>query len=207
KEARKMLDEAGFPDCEIMASSGLDEYIIRDLINQGANIDSFGVGERLITAKSEPIFGGVYKLTTMEKDGELIPKIKISENVGKITTPGFKQVYRLFDKDTDKAIGDVITLHDEVINSDKPYEIFHPLYTWKRKTVKNFYTKKLLVKIFDKGKQVYENPDIDEIKEYCQEQVDHLWQEVKRFESPHEYIVDLSLDLWTIKDRLLKENR
>ena len=207
KEARKMLDEAGFPDCEIMASSGLDEYIIRDLINQGANIDSFGVGERLITAKSEPIFGGVYKLTTMEKDGELIPKIKISENVGKITTPGFKQVYRLFDKDTDKAIGDVITLHDEVINSDKPYEIFHPLYTWKRKTVKNFYTKKLLVKVFDKGKQVYENPDIDEIKEYCQEQVDHLWQEVKRFESPHEYIVDLSLDLWTIKDRLLKENR
>src|SRR5699024_9493855 len=123
KEATKMLDEAGFPDCEIMASSGLDEYIIRDLIKQGANIDSFGVGERLITAKSQPIFGGVYKLTTMEKDGELIPKIKISENVGKITTPGFKQVYRLFDKYTDIAIGDVITLNDEVINSEHPYVI------------------------------------------------------------------------------------
>lgn len=207
KVAREMLDEAGFPDCKIMASSGLDEYIIRDLINQGAQIDSFGVGERLITARSEPIFGGVYKLTTTEKDGQLIPKIKISDNVGKITTPGFKQVYRLFDRDSHKAIGDVVTLHHEVIDDSKPYEIFHPLFTWKRKTVKNFYAKKLLVKIFDQGRQVYESPNIHEIKKYSQEQIDSLWDEVKRFEKPHEYIVDLSEKLWTIKDDLLKENK
>lgn len=207
KEARKMLDDAGFPDCKIMASSSLDEYVIEDLINQGAKIDSFGVGERLITARSEPIFGGVYKLTTIEKDGNLIPKIKISGNVGKITTPGFKQVYRLFDRDSHKAMADVITLHDEAIDDTKPYEIFHPLYTWKRKTISNFYAKKLLVKIFDQGEPVYESPNIHEIKRYCTEQVDLLWPEVKRFEKPHEYFVDLSPALWKIKDKLLKENQ
>lgn len=207
KEARRMLDEAGFPDCEIMASSGLDEYIIRDLINQGAAIDNFGVGERLITARSEPIFGGVYKLTTVEEDGVLVPKIKISGNVGKITTPGFKQVYRLFDRDSHKAIADVITLHDEIIDDTKPYDIFHPLYTWKRKTIDNFYAKKLLVKIFHEGEPIYESPNIHEIKRYCEDQVDLLWDEVKRFEKPHEYFVDLSPDLWNIKDRLLKENQ
>ena len=205
KEARKLLDEAGFEDCTIMASSGLDEYIIRDLITQGAKIDSFGVGERLITARSEPIFGGVYKLTAVEHDGIIIPKIKVSENVGKITTPGFKQVYRLFDKSTHKAIADVITLHEEEIDSTQPYEIFHPLYTWKRKTVTHFYAQALLVQIFDKGKQVYESPDIHEIKEYAEENIKNLWQEVKRFEKPHEYNVDLSEKLWDIKDRLLKE--
>lgn len=204
KEARKMLDAAGYPDCKILASSSLDEYVIRDLILQGAKVDSFGVGERLITAKSEPIFGGVYKLTTVEENGELVPKIKISANVGKITTPGFKQVYRLFDRATNKAIADIITLHDEIIDDTKPYEIFHPLYTWKRKTLKNFYAKKLLIQIFDKGEQIYYSPEIHEIKEYCKEQVDLLWDEVKRFENPHEYIVDLSKDLWDIKDRLLK---
>ena len=194
-----MLDEAGFEDCPIVASSGLDEYIIRDLLNQGAKIDSFGVGERLITAKSEPVFGGVYKLTAVEEDGKIIPKIKVSENVGKITNPGFKQLYRLYDRDTDKAIADVITLHDEEIDDTKPYEIFHPLYTWKRKTVTNFYARKLLVKIFDKGKQVYESPNIHEIRNYCKEQIDTLWDEVKSFENPHEYFVDLSKPLWNIK--------
>lgn len=205
KEARRMLDEAGFPDCTIMASSGLDEYIIRDLVNQGAKIDAFGVGERLITAMSEPIFGGVYKLTAIEENGEIIPKIKVSENVGKITTPSFKQVYRLFDRDTNKAIADVVTLHEEEIDDSKPYEIFHPLFTWKRKLVENFYAEKLLVRIFDKGEQVYKTRDIHEIRDYTAKNIQNLWQEVKRFENPHKYVVDLSLKLWTIKDKLLKE--
>lgn len=207
KEARKMLDEAGFEDCMIVASSSLDEYVIRDLLIQGAKIDSFGVGERLITAKSQPVFGGVYKLTTIEENGKLIPKIKVSENVGKITTPGFKQVYRLFDKATNKAIADVITLHDEEINENEPYEIFHPLYTWKRKTLENFYAKKLLVKIFENGNCIYENPNIHDIKAYCKEQLDLMWDEVKRFERPHRYFVDLSQKLWDIKDQLLKEHK
>lgn len=207
KEARKMLDDAGFEDCTIMASSGLDEYIIRDLINQGAKIDSFGVGERLITAKSEPIFGGVYKLTTTEEDGKLIPKIKISENVGKITTPAFKKLYRLFDRTTNKAMADLITLHDEVIDDSRPYELFHPLFTWKRKTLDNFYAKELLVKIFDKGNQVYKSPSIEDIRKYSESQIENLWAEVKRFENPHEYIVDLSQELWNIKDNLIKKNR
>lgn len=207
KESRKMLDEAGFEDCPIIASSSLDEYVIRDLLVQDAQIDSFGVGERLITAKSQPVFGGVYKLTTLEKDGELVPTIKISENVGKITTPGFKQVYRLFGRTSNKAIADVITLHDEEINDDEPYEIFHPIHTWKRKTLTNFYAKKLLVPIFEKGLCVYESPNVHEIKKYCQEQIDMFWDEVKRFEQPHRYFVDLSLDLWTIKDDLLKSHQ
>lgn len=207
KECRKILDAEGFEDCQIVASSSLDEYIIRDLLNQGAEIDSFGVGERLITAKSQPVFGGVYKLVAIEKDGELIPKIKISENVGKITTPGFKQVYRLFDNVTNKAIADVITLHDEVIDETKPYEIFHPLYTWKRKSLENFTAKKLLVKIFEDGHCIYENPNIHEIRDYCKDQLDLMWDEVKRFERPHRYFVDLSHDLWNIKDKLLKEHK
>ena len=206
KEARKMLDEAGFSDCPIVASSSLDEYVIRDLLNQGARIDSFGVGERLITARSEPVFGGVYKLTAVERNGEIIPKIKVSENVGKITTPGFKQLYRLFDKKTGKAIADVVTLHDEKIDETKPYEIFHPLFTWKRKTLTNFYAQKLLIQIFDEGQCIYDSPPINEIRDYCKEQINTLWEEVRRFENPHEYFVDLSKPLWDIKDSLLKEH-
>jgi len=205
KRARKMLDEAGFEDCTIMASSSLDEYTITDLIIQGAKVDSFGVGERLITAKSEPVFGGVYKLVAIEDDGQVVPKIKISENVGKITTPGFKQVYRLFDRDTNKAIADVVTNHDELIDDSKPYEIFHPLYTWKRKLVENFYAKPLLVKIFENGKCIYDSPNVHEIKAFCKDQLDTLWDEVKRFENPHEYIVDLSNNLWDIKHKLLNK--
>ncbi|MDR7857411.1 nicotinate phosphoribosyltransferase [Tissierella sp.] len=205
KEARKMLDDAGFQDCIIVASNSLDEYVIRDLLTQGARVDSFGVGERLITAKSQPVFGGVYKLTTIEENGELIPKIKVSENVGKITTPGFKQVYRLFDKKSNKAIADVITLHDEIIDESKPYEIFHPIYTWKRKTLTNFYAKKLLVKIFEEGICIYENPNIHEIQQYCKDQLNLMWDEVKRFERPHRYFVDLSPKLWEIKNDLLKK--
>lgn len=207
KESRRMLDEAGFEDCPIVASSSLDEYVIRNLLTQGAKIDSFGVGERLITARSEPVFGGVYKLTAIEENGEIIPKIKVSENVGKITTPGFKQLYRLFSRNTGKAIADVVTLYDEKIDPSKPYEIFHPLYTWKKKTLTNFYAKKLLVKIFDKGQCIYDSPPIDEIRNYCSQQINTLWEEVRRFENPHEYFVDLSKPLWEIKDQLLKENK
>ena len=207
KEARKMLDDGGFPDVEIMASSSLDEFVIKDLITQGARVDSFGVGERLITAKSEPIFGGVYKLVALEDEDGIQPKIKISNNVEKITTPGFKQIYRLFDKTSNKALADVLTLHDEKIEETDSYEIFHPLFTWKRKTITNFYAKPLLEQIFKDGQCIYTNPNIEEIRDYCKAQIDTLWEEVKRFERPHEYFVDLSLDLWTIKDSLLKSHR
>ncbi len=205
RKARKMLDDAGYPDCKIVASNSLDEYIIRDTIMQGAKIDSFGVGERLITSRSEPVLGGVYKLCETETDGVKTPKIKISENVAKITTPCFKQVYRLFSRETGQAIADVVTLHDEIIDDSKPYEIFDPDHTWKRKTVTDFYAKPLLQKIFDKGKCVYTSPEVSEIKEYCKNQVDTIWDEVKRFENPHRYYVDLSQDLWDIKSELIKK--
>ncbi len=206
KKARKMLDEAGFEDCGILASNSLDEYIIRDTLRQGAKINSFGVGERLITSKSEPVFGGVYKLVAVEKDGEVIPKIKKSENVAKITTPGFKTLYRLYDKENNKAIADVVTLHDEVIDETKPYNIFDPEHTWKKKTITDFYARKLLVKAFDKGKYVYEEKPLEEIKDYCKAQIDTLWDEVLRFENPHNYYVDLSKNLWNMKQKLLEEN-
>lgn len=206
RRARKMLDEAGFEDVAIVASNSLDEYIIRDILNQGACVDSFGVGERLITSRSEPVFGGVYKLCAVEEDGVVVPKIKVSENVEKITTPGFKQVWRLFDRESGKALADVITLHDEVISDNEPYEIFDPEYTWKRKTVNNFYARKLMVKIFDKGRCVYESPDLNTIRGYCREQVETLWEEVRRFENPHMYYVDLSQPLWDMREKLLHEH-
>ena len=204
KKARKMLDDAGFPDCKIVASNSLDEIIIRDMLIQGAKIDSFGVGERLITAASNPVFGGVYKIVAVEENGVAVPRIKLSENVQKITTPCAKSLYRLFDNDTGKALADVITLEGEEITGDT-YELFDPNYTWKRKTVKNFTAKPLLVKIFDKGQCCYDCPDIKDIKKYCNEQVDTLWDEVKRFENPHTYYVDLSQKLWDEKNRLLSE--
>ena len=199
-----MLDEAGFPDCKICASNSLDEYIIRDMLIQGAQVDTFGVGERLITSSSEPVFGGVYKLAAVEdKQGNMVPKIKISENVAKITNPCFKELWRLFDRDTGKAIADVITLHDEVINDAEPYEIFDPEYTWKRKLVTNFVAQRLQVQIFRQGKKCYESPDLQTIKAYCAQQVDTLWDEVTRFENPHNYYVDLSPALWQEKNRLI----
>ncbi len=206
KKCRKMLDSAGYPDCGICASNSLDEYIIRDTLMQGAEITSFGVGERLITSKSSPVFGGVYKLVAVEdEDGNVIPRIKISENVAKITTPGFKQVYRLYSKESGAAIADVITLFDEVIDSDKPYEIFDPEHTWKRKTVTNYYARPLLKQIFKKGECVYENPDIHVLREYCRLEIEKLWDEVKRFENPHDYYVDLSRNLWQMKYELLEK--
>ncbi|MCD8180866.1 MAG: nicotinate phosphoribosyltransferase [Firmicutes bacterium] len=206
KKCRKMLDDAGYPDCNIVASNSLDEYIIRDMLLQGAKIDSFGVGERLITSKSEPVFGGVYKLVAAEdSDGNIVPKIKISENVAKITTPGFKQVHRLYSKKDSSALADVITMHDESIDDTKPYTIFDPEHTWKKKTVTDFYSRELLKPIFVKGKCVYESPDIHVLREYCKMEIDGLWDEVKRFENPHTYYVDLSEKLWTLKNKMLEE--
>lgn len=205
KKARKMLDDAGYSDCKICVSNSLDEYLIRDMIFQGAKVDSYGVGERLITASSEAVFGGVYKLAAVERNGEIIPKIKISENPAKITLPGVKIPWRLYDRTTGKAIADVITLGDEKISSDEPYEIFDPEHTWKRKVVTDFVAKKLQVKIFDKGRQVYTSPSVKEISKFRAEQVDSLWDEVTRFENPHTYYVDLSEKLWNLRDELLNE--
>ena len=207
QKARKMLDDAGWTECKISASNSLDEYIIQDLLRQGAKIDMFGVGERLITARSEPVFGGVYKLAAIEReDGTIQPKIKISENVGKITNPHFKKLYRFFGNDTGKAIADYLCVHDEVVDDSHDMEIFDPEATWKTKTVYNFTAKELQVPIFQNGKLVYELPTLEQIRTYCMEQVDSLWDEVKRFDNPHTYYVDLSQKLWDIKYDLLKRN-
>lgn len=205
-QARKMLDEAGFTDCKIAASNSLDEFIIQDILLQGAQVDLFGVGERLITSKSEPVFGGVYKLSAVEQNGKIVPKIKLSENTEKITNPGFKQVWRLFDRSTGKAIADVLTLKDEIIDENEPYELFDPEHAWKRKTVTNFTAKKLLVKIFDRGACIYESPTPKQIRNYCRQQVATLWDEVKRFTNPHKYYVDLSKPLWELKQELMKQH-
>lgn len=206
KKARKMLNDAGLDYINIVASNSLDEYIIRDLLIQGAEIDSFGVGERLITSKSEPVFGGVYKLVAVERNGKVIPKIKISENVIKITNPGSKELWRLFDNQTGKAIADVITVEGEIIDDSKPYVIFNPEQTYKKKKVTDFTAKKMLVKIAENGKIVYNLPDIEGIREYTKQQLSTIWDEVKRFENPHEYYVDLSKQLWNLKQQLLNEN-
>ncbi len=206
KKARKMLDEAGLTECKIVVSNSLDENIIRDIIHQGAQVDSFGVGERLITAKSDPVFGGVYKLVAKEEDGVITPKIKISENAGKITNPHFKKVYRIFDKTTSTAIADLLCVYDEVIDESEPLELFDPQDTWKRKTVTDYVAKELLVPVFLGGECVYKTPDIKEIQDYCRNQVANLWEEVRRFENPHRYYVDLSQKLWDIKMNLLAEH-
>ncbi len=203
KRARQMLDDEGFSDVKIVASNSLDEYIIRDILVQGAKIDSFGVGERMITSKSEPVFGGVYKLVAIEKDNRIIPKIKLSENVAKITNPDFKEVWRLFDTSTGKAIADVLTCRGEIIDDTKPYEIFDPEHTYKRKTLENFSVVRLQEPIFVDGGCVYQRPTADDIREYCAAQLDTIWDEVKRFEYPHKYYVDLSQKLWDKKNELL----
>lgn len=202
-EARKMLDEAGYPDCRIVASNSLDEHIITDLLHQGAKIDLFGVGERLITASSEPVFGGVYKLAAVEENGVITPKIKISENVSKITNPHFKKLYRLYSKQTGKAIADQMCVHDETIDETKPLTIFDPDFTWKKKRLTDFTARELQVQIFRGGELVYEKPSLEEIRAYCAQQLDTLWGEVLRFENPHNYYVDLSKKLWNIKQELL----
>ncbi|MEE1011298.1 MAG: nicotinate phosphoribosyltransferase [Acutalibacteraceae bacterium] len=206
RKARKMLDEAGYPDCAIVASNSLDEYIIRDMLLQGAKVDSFGVGERLITSSSSPMLGGVYKIVAVEKNGEVIPKIKLSENVAKITTPGNKRTYRLYDNETGKAIADLIALASENVLDTQEYELFDPDFTWKRKAVTNYTVRELLEPIFVKGKCVFKKKSVKEIRDYCKAQVDTLWDEVTRFENPHNYYVDLSQPLWDLKHELLSKN-
>ena len=207
RKARQMLDEAGWESCKITVSNSLDEYLIRDLWLQDAKIDAFGVGERMITAKSEPVFGGVYKLVAVEDDdGEIIPKIKISENVGKITTPHFKKLYRFYGRDTGKAIADYLCVCDETVDDSGNLEIFDPEATWKRKEVYHFEARELLVQIYKNGKLIYKRPSMEELRAYCASQVDTLWDEVKRFDNPHRYYVDLSQKLYDIKQSLLNRN-
>ena len=208
KKIRKMLDDAGLTECRIVISNSLDEYIIRELIRQGAEIDAFGVGERLITAKSDPVFGGVYKVCAIEnEDGSITPKIKISENVGKITTPHFKKVYRLRGRETGKAEADLICVYDETVDDSKPLEIFDPQHTWKRKVLENFTATELLVPIFKNGTQVYKLPTINEIRLHCAEEIEGMWDEVRRFSNPHNYYVDLSEKLWQIKHDMIAQYR
>ena len=207
KEARKMLDAAGWETCTISASNSLDEELIRDLLLQGAKIDAFGVGERMITARSEPVFGGVYKLVAVEdENGTIIPKIKISENVTKITTPHYKKLFRFFGNDTGKAIADYLTIYDETVDDSRPLTIFDPDATWKKKEVYDFTAKELQVPVFKNGELVYDLPRLTEIRDYCLQQVDTLWDEVKRFDNPHKYYVDLSQKLWDVKHGLLEKN-
>ncbi len=208
RKAREMLDAAGWESCQISASNSLDEYLIQDLLLQDAKIDMFGVGERMITARSEPVFGGVYKLVAVEDEaGNVVPKIKVSENVEKITVPHFKKVYRFYGNDTGKAIADYMTVYNEEVDDSKDLEIFDPNATWKKKTVYDFHARQLLEPIFLGGKLVYKSPTLPEIKAYCQQQVDTLWDEVKRFDNPHSYYVDLSQKLWDIRHDLLHKSR
>lgn len=203
KHARTMLDDAGLRDCRIVVSNSLDEFIIRDVISEGACIDSFGVGERLITAKSEPVFGGVYKLAALEKDGVMIPKMKLSENIEKITNPGFKTLYRFYDKNTHKCLADLIALADEPMPDGEQYVIFDEIAPWKTKTLKNYTVENLRIQLFDKGKRVYESPSIEQIKEHCAAQINTLWDEMLRFDNPQTYYVDISQKLWEMKNQLI----
>ena len=206
KKVRIMLDKAGYEDCKICVTNSLDEYLISSLIKQGAKVDLFGVGENLITAKSDAVFGGVYKLAAIEKNGNIIPKIKISENVDKITNPSFKKVYRFYSKNTNYAIADVVALADEEINENE-YEIFDPQAPWKKKTLNNYYVKPLAEKIYDGGNLVYKSPTLSEIAEYKKNQLNTIWEEVKRLDNPQKYYVDLSKKLWDLKDNMLKNKK
>ncbi|MBE6813013.1 MAG: nicotinate phosphoribosyltransferase [Ruminococcaceae bacterium] len=205
KKIRRILNEAGYPDCNIYASNSLDEYIIRDMLQNGARVDAFLAGKRLLTAAQAPVMGGIFTLTAIEKDGKAEPKIKISENVAKISTPCPKLLWRLFDNETGKAIADLLTMEDEDISTCKEYELFDPDYVWKRKTVSGFVARKLLVPYFVAGKDVHKKKSPEEIRAYCMEQIDSLWEEVVRFEYPHNYYVDLSQKLWDCKQKLIDD--
>ena len=205
KRARRLLDEAGFPDCDIFASNSLDETLIKDMLNQGAKIDGFIVGEKLLTSASSPVLDGVYKLCETEKNGVKTPAIMVSNNVNKITTPCSKRVWRLFDMESGKAIADVLTLDSENISEEKSYSLFDPDFTWKRKTVDNFVAREMLVKVFEGGKCVYNCPSLEDVRAYCNEQVSALWEEVTRFENPHKYYVDFSGKLWGVKQALIEK--
>ena len=205
KEARKLLDSAGYEDCKICATNSLNENLISSLFEQEAKIDLFGVGENLITAKSDPVFGGVYKLVALEKNGNIIPKIKISENVIKVTNPSYKKIYRFYSKEDNHALADVIALHNESISNDE-YTIFDPANTWKKKTLKNYYVKELQTQIFKDGKLIYTPPTLKEIAEYSKKDLETFWSEIKRIDNPHKYFVDLSQNLWDLKQKMLQNN-
>ncbi len=205
KKARAYLDENGLTDCKIIVSNALDEYLINELLSQDASIDGFGVGERLITAKSDAVFGCVYKLAATEENGVVTPKIKVSENAAKITNPGFKKIYRLYSNETGKAVADLLMLRDEVIDDSAPIEIFNPEYTWKRRVVEDYTARELLVPVFEKGKLVYNLPPLDEIRDHCAREIATMWKEVLRFENPHEYNVDLSEKLWNLKQSMISK--
>ena len=204
KKARRQLDEAGYGDCPICASNSLDEYIVRDLILQGAQVDSFGIGENLITAKSDPVFGGVYKLAAIKEDGRYIPKIKVSESIEKLTTPHLKKVWRICDNYTGKAMADYVTIFDEEVDASRGLTLFDPLQTWKQRTYENCTARCLTTPIYQEGRLVYERPGVQAIREYCKAQIDGLWEESLRFEYPHRYYVDLSQRLWDCRQELLE---
>jgi len=206
KKARKILDDAGLKDCKIIVSNALDENLIKDLLDQGAIIDGFGVGDNLITSHSDPVLNGVFKLVATEHDGTIIPRIKISENVEKITTPHFKKIYRIYGNDG-MAVADLICIHDEVLDPTKPLELFDPSATWKRKTMTNYTAKELMVKVIENGELVYELPSLTEIREHCSKELDTLWDEVKRFSNPHRYYVDFSQRLWDVKKDLIRDSK
>ena len=203
KKARTMLDNAGFSDCKICGTNALDEFLITSLLEEGAKLDLFGVGENLITAQSDPVFGGVYKLCALEENGVLTPKIKVSNNIEKITNPGFKKVYRFYSNKTGKALADVITLANEEIPKDE-YVIFDPQSPWKKKTLKDFYVRPLQEQIFKNGNLIYTSPSLLEIAENAKNELSTLWDEVTRLNNPHKYYVDLSKKLWDLKIELLE---
>ena len=201
-----MLDDAGLKDCKIVVSNALDEWLIRDLMDQHAVVDAFGVGDNLITSHSDPVFNGVFKLVAIEKDGKILPKIKISENIEKITTPHFKKIYRIYDSNG-KAIADQICIHNETIDESKPLELFDPKAIWKRKVIKDYTAKELMVKVIENGNLIYDLPKLNDIRKHCADELDTLWDEVKRFSNPHQYYVDLSQDLWNVRNELLNQTR
>lgn len=209
KKTRMMLDVAGLADCKITVSNSLDEYLIRSVLEQGAQIDSFGVGENLIVSKSSPVFGGVYKLAAVQRGEKIIPKIKISENTDKITNPGYKKVYRLIEKDTRKAIADIIAFHDEVLDAKQDLTIYHQSNIWKNKTLyaNTYEIIPLQTLVFDNGKCVYPEYTLKEIREYSLQQKSLLWDEVFRLEYPHIYYVDLTQKLLNYKLKMLEERR
>ncbi len=207
KKIREALNANGMNDTKIVVSNSLDEYLIQSLISQGAQIDSMGVGENLVCSKSTPVFGGVYKLSSVMENGEMIPKIKISENIEKVTNPGFKKLYRIYDKESGKAIADLMTLYEEQIDSEKDLTIYHQMNTWKNKTLKggSYTLRDLLEPIFIDGKLVYDVPKLQEIRSYSESEFAKLWDEVLRFEYPQVYYVDLSERLLKLKLSMLED--
>lgn len=207
RQARVMLDDAGFPNAKIFASGDLDEEVIWDLKAQGAAIDVWGVGTRMITSMDNPALGGVYKLSAEEVDGKFVPRIKISENPAKITNPGVKQLYRFYDRRSGKALADLLALDEEDFSSGEPLEIFDPENTWKRMTLCDYRMRQLLVPVFENGELVYDSPALSEIAAYAKQEMETFWDEYKRLNRPHRYKVDLSQKLYDLKLQLLANRR